>query len=344
MTSGALDIKEGDVYVSSIYSKQPYFTLDNYHDDTFAAQLQFGKFPGTLSNDDQIAYIGGFCELHTQPVAYIDYRIPEAVYDHIGGEINFGVKVDDVGKALLNLRGYNGTRGQAEAVFNDDAADTDFIVRKKTAGDALVYDAGADTTSIGDGGTTNYSQFESDGTVVFYGTATVFNDANVGGLALGGPASSLPNEEKFVDENGADTGVYTYGFAIGENVDGSIEIPHDYKEGSDIVFHVHWQGITAPTGTDNVKWQLKYTVAQIDETLNAMTTIVIETGIDVQYDFKLSSFAAITGTDFNIGDQFIFSLERIAASANEYAGDALIATVGLHYECDTAGSRAILSK
>ena len=58
----------------------------------------------------------------------------------------------------------------------------------------------------------------------------------------------------------------------------------------------------------------------------------------------MTSFTAITGTNFNIGDQFIFTLERIAASADEYGGDALLETVGIHYECDTIGSRAILTK
>ncbi|KKN41881.1 hypothetical protein LCGC14_0718760 [marine sediment metagenome] len=41
---------------------------------------------------------------------------------------------------------------------------------------------------------------------------------------------------------------------------------HDYKEGSNITFHIHWQGIAAPSGTDKVKWQLIFTVAEIEKT------------------------------------------------------------------------------
>ncbi|KKL19180.1 hypothetical protein LCGC14_2468030, partial [marine sediment metagenome] len=59
---------------------------------------------------------------------------------------------------------------------------------------------------------------------------------------------------------------------------------------------------------------------------------------------KASAFPAITGTDFNIEDQFLFTLERVAASADEYGGDAIVATVGIHYEVDTVGSRQVLVK
>jgi hypothetical protein len=203
---------------------------------------------------------------------------------------------------------------------------------------------GSDGAKIGDGGSTNYTEIEADGTVEFHGAATVWNDANLGVAQLALPVAGQPDEDEFVDEGGSDTGISTWAFAVGEKVSGSIEIPHDYKEGSDITFHVHWQGIAAPTGTDNVKWQCTYTVAQAGTTLNAATTTVVETAFDTQYEFMISSCTAITGTNFNMGDQFLFTLERVVAAGDAYAGDALVATVGLHYECDTVGSRQILTK
>jgi len=172
----------------------------------------------------------------------------------------------------------------------------------------------------------------------------VYKDINLGAAQLARPSSSQPDLDSFVDENGADTGIETYAFAPGEKVSGSFEIQHDYKEGTDIEFHVHWQGITAPTGTDKVKWQLTYTLGASGQTLDPTTTIVIETDFDTQYDFKLSEFVAITGTNISMGEQFLFTLERITASADEYAGDALIATAGLHYQINTIGSRQKLTK
>ncbi len=203
---------------------------------------------------------------------------------------------------------------------------------------------GSQGAKIGDAGVTDYTEFEADGTVVFTGAATVFKDINLGAAVLTKPAVSQPDEVNFVDENGDDTEIASLGFDVGEKVSGNFELQHDYKEGTNLVFHVHWQGKAAPTGTDKVKWQLTYTVAQTGETLDATTAIVIETDFDTQYEFKESDFAAITGTNFNIEDQFLFTLERIAASVDEYAGDGIVATVGIHYEIDTVGSRQVLVK
>ncbi|KKL61949.1 hypothetical protein LCGC14_2190110, partial [marine sediment metagenome] len=173
---------------------------------------------------------------------------------------------------------------------------------------------------------------------------SVFKDINLGAAVLTKPAVSQPDEVNFVDEAGADTGIASLGFAVGEKVSGNFELQHDYKEGTDLVFHVHWQGSAAPTGIDKVKWQLTYTVSQSETTLDATTTIVVETDFDTQYEFKASDFPTITGTNFNIEDQFLFTLERIAASADEYGGDAIVATVGIHHEVDTVGSRQVLAK
>lgn len=172
----------------------------------------------------------------------------------------------------------------------------------------------------------------------------VYKDINLGGAVLPAVPGQQPDRDEFVDSTGTDTGIDTYAMAVGEAVGGSFELQHDYKEGTDLVFHVHWQGIDAPSGTDYVKWQLTYTVAKNEATLDAATTITTETAFDTQYEFIRSDFAAITGTNFDIGDQFLFTLERVASAGDAYAGDALIATVGIHYQVNTLGSRQVGTK
>jgi len=192
---------------------------------------------------------------------------------------------------------------------------------------------------------TNYSEFETDWTLEFNGTATVWKDINMGSSQLSRPASSQPDIESFVDKNGSDTGIETYWFAVWEKVHGSFEMQHDYKEGSDFMFHVHWQGITAPSGTDNVQWRLTYILMRDGTTLNAVTIIdTPDTTIDTQYIAARSDFAAITWTNYLMWDQFIFTLERVASTGDAYLWDALIVTAGIHYEIDTVGSRQISTK
>jgi len=40
----------------------------------------------------------------------------------------------------------------------------------------------------------------------------------------------------------------------------------------------------------------------------------------------------------------MFTLTRVAATGDAYAGDTLIGTAGIHYEVDTIGSRQIITK
>jgi len=174
---------------------------------------------------------------------------------------------------------------------------------------------------------------------------TVYKDINIGGYLLTKPSSGAPDVVNFVDEAGTDTLIPTYAFDIGEKVSGGFELQHDYAEGTDFVFHVHFQGIAAPTGTDNVQWRLTYILMRDGETLNAAVTIDSpDTTFDTQYETARTDFTAITGTNFLIGDQFMFTLERVTATGDAYAGDALIGTTGIHYEVDTLGSRQITVK
>ncbi len=166
----------------------------------------------------------------------------------------------------------------------------------------------------------------------------VYNDANVGALVLitGG---TLPGIVEWLNSVGGATGIYTRGFAVGEQVSGSIEIPHDYKNGTDLTFHVHWGVNDAPSGTDYVKWELTYSVTRDSVVFPAATVIVKETSVDTQYKCLRSDFTAITGTNFLIGDQFDFTLKRIASAGDAFSGEALTRTIGFHYQCDTIGSR-----
>lgn len=173
----------------------------------------------------------------------------------------------------------------------------------------------------------------------------VYNDANVGGMALRAGATTPPVTQ-WVDNVGANTGIYGLGFAALDEANGSIEIPHDYKEGTNIVFHIHWGANAAPSDTDYVKWQLTYSMdfESTDSTTSPATVIVKEDPYDTQYQHMRSDFPTITGTTFKIGDQINFNIKRIAAAGDAYAGVVIVETIGFHYQCDTIGSRTITAK
>ena len=170
-----------------------------------------------------------------------------------------------------------------------------------------------------------------------------WDDANVGTLQLGS-GGTAPGKVEWLNSAGGATGIYTIGFDINDQVSGAIEIPHSYKEGSDIYFHAHGGIINAPSGTDYVKFNLIYSVTSDDDLFPAATTISKEIAVTTQYTCYALHFAAITGTNFDIGDQFNFTLQRVTAAGAAFAGEYLSMTVGLHYLSDTLGSSTIGAK
>jgi hypothetical protein len=170
-----------------------------------------------------------------------------------------------------------------------------------------------------------------------------WNDANVGALVLK-TGGTLPGTVQWLDNDGDATGIYTLGFAVNEEGSGVIEMPHDYDEGTNITFHLHWGINDAPSGTDYVKWELIYTLTRSGETFADVTSIVVETATDTQYKSVISNFPEITGTAFKIGDQFTFTLKRITADGAAFTGEALAHTMGFHYLCNTLGSATISAK
>jgi hypothetical protein len=202
------------------------------------------------------------------------------------------------------------------------------------------YDDGALKTRLG--GVSDYTEVEADGTVVFNGDAVVFNDINIPGNSLGiGP--SAPAVVAI-----AGSGILAYAFigtgVLEDELHGSMEILHDYKEGSDIVSHVHWMPSTADVG--NVKWQMEYIWVNRGGTAGASTTIDVTTAAGgTAWVGHISSFPAVSGAGMEMGSRFMFRILRDPADvADTYGFDAVLLDIGVHYERDTVGSRTVAAK
>lgn len=208
----------------------------------------------------------------------------------------------------------------------------------KDSVNALYDDAQITKGKIGDITGGNYTEIETDGTLVFVGDATVWEDANIdlSPLQSGGSAPGFTNV--------ASTGIRCRSFAVNEEVDGSLEIPHSYKLGSNMTAHIHFITETAPTGTDHVKWQLKYAIVNKDGIVSSSATI--DTGdiaVDTQNKRYDANFTTLITNDA-LGGQLIFNLKRIAAAGDAYAGELQTLTFGFHYESDMGGSHQIATK
>jgi len=242
--------------------------------------------------------------------------------------------------ATTNLN-YDGGFG-----FNPDR---DFNIYKPGAGGiAFGFDAGLNTITsdcvFKIGTATNYALFENgttNGFLSFTGTSRAWKDLAIGGASLGAGASA----PDMVAYNA--TNIMLRGFDGGatlEQLYDSLEIQHDYAEGTNITPHLHWLPSTA--GAGDVKWQLEYTIIRGSTVVVAPTTVSVTTSTtSTAWVEFISNFTAITGTNVKIGDQLLFRLFRNPAdAADTYGADAVITTIGFHYLADTIGSRTISTK
>ncbi len=194
---------------------------------------------------------------------------------------------------------------------------------------------------IGDYQGGDYLSIELDGTIEFNGAATVWEDENVGDVLLGRGASA----PDLVQVNSGT--IYLPGFDgvnTTEQLFASIEIPHSYKQGSNLIFHVHWAPVNADVG--NVLWQLTYSITEDGDAQSAETTIEIQQAAPgVAWEQNRADFPAINGAALLIENQIDFRFFRDPSDDDDtYGSDAVVKTVGFHYEKDTVGSRQITTK
>lgn len=134
-----------------------------------------------------------------------------------------------------------------------------------------------------------------------------------------------------------------YGFSVNEDMDGTLQFSHRYKEGTNIIFHVHW---AAAATTGNVKWEVAYYWLNVGgAAVGNPATAVIESAVGgTAWTHSIASFPTITGTAKTVSSILIFKIKRIAASTAEMSGDAALLSIDAHFEIDSPGSRETLTK
>jgi len=199
---------------------------------------------------------------------------------------------------------------------------------------------------LGDVANGNYISFEEDGTIKFNGDATVYDDLRVPVTAvrLGGGGSHPPTETAY-------KGGIVLAFDTGPSSDCIqfvAQIPHSYKEGSEIECHIHWVIPTsgAGGGAENVKWDMTYSWANTGDEMPAETSASVTVDVqDVVADINTyTDIVDIDGTGKEISSMLICSLCRDPDVANDYTDDAYLFEIDFHFEIDTLGSRTELVK
>ena len=249
----------------------------------------------------------------------------------------------------------NGISSPADGLLVYDTDTDSFWYAQDNAWKELVVGGGsfAGNIKIGDG--TNNTYIESDGSLSYQGSATRWDDLKV-------PVNSLKIKGT-VDEAKWDVFIGSTALLWFENnksqdVVFTLQMPHAWKEGSDIFPHVHWttgkNGSGSAPGSDTVEWNLEYSWASVGEvfpgtTINTKSTVAAPNTGDGHVALKehvITPLGSIAGTfegvKKTLSSMLVCRLYRSASDS--YGGDAGLLEIDFHYEIDSDGSRQEYTK
>lgn len=131
-------------------------------------------------------------------------------------------------------------------------------------------------------------------------------------------------------------GMRSFGFDGGASTEELFyhcDVQHDYIAGGDMVFHVHWMPATATGG--NVKWQIEYQWVEGGATWPAPTTLTGTDAAGATAWADKRTDITIPGAGRTYNSRLMVRLFRVPTdAADTYAGDAVLSSVGMHYQAD----------
>ena len=202
--------------------------------------------------------------------------------------------------------------------------------------------------TIGDG--TNGVNI-SDLGVYLEGTATMWDDLRVPVLSARIPAVGGPGFAQFMDNGAGSTGVFLYWFSptSEESVYFVCQMPHHWKQGSDIECHVHWtpkaSALITPT---DVCWGLEYTWQSINGVFGNTTIIYGDEQSNGSGEYMtvdkhyVTELGTIDATGKTMSSMLVCRLFRDATGVggtDDYGNDAGLMEIDFHYEVDSLGSK-----
>lgn len=187
----------------------------------------------------------------------------------------------------------------------------------------------------------SYATFEADGTLVFVGDATVWDDQQINISSVRLPAAGAPTWTAYKGSQ-----VLAFSGSADNTIYFTAQLKHKYKEGSDLEFHIHY--IPEDNTAGNVRWVFTHSWANIGAAFPSETTVTtILATPEITDQHTLGEIAAaITGTGKTISSVLLCSLTRTGSHGDDTynAKDIYIAAEDFHLEMDTVGSRQEATK
>jgi hypothetical protein len=201
---------------------------------------------------------------------------------------------------------------------------------------------------MGDSINGNFTKVTTNGSLSYEGDATRWDDLKIPLNATNRGSSNQP--EWLLWRNNSSQGVWLWSFSknVEEELYFVMQLPHGWKEGSDLHPHVHWTTKTGVTG--NAKWALEYTWANVGDPF-ALPLIISANTItvgdaSVAYNHNLTNLPVISGSGKTLSSILVC---RFFRDGDDFANDTIeneiqVFEIDFHYQIDSDGSNEEFNK
>ena len=175
---------------------------------------------------------------------------------------------------------------------------------------------------------------------------TVWDDLRIVPGAFQFAGSSDPNLSTW--SPGAGQLFLVYAFNLNDQAFATCQLPHTYKEGTDLLIHLHWtprdRGVTESGNA--VGWKIDYSIANVGGDFPAASTVDLSdtvTGTDDRSE--VAGSVSIPGAGIGISAQIMLRIYRTDTGSDDTwvgtggANSPALLEVDIHHEVDTQGSR-----
>jgi hypothetical protein len=146
----------------------------------------------------------------------------------------------------------------------------------------------------------------------------------------GSPSAAVPN-----------TADGSLTFAKGAVAIAWFQLPHAWKEGTDLSVHIHWSKSTTNGGVCN--WQMKYRWGNIGDVMPAFSLLTKGTQLipnsNVVDKHALLKWADLSGTGKTISSMLGIYVARVDDGDDTFTGNGNLYEIDIHYQSDTTGSK-----
>lgn len=236
--------------------------------------------------------------------------------------------LEEVARVLRNMPAVNVSIADSTGAYSSTSAEGAFeeISRliRSSSGDTVVDSTG---------------NIVLESTNVLWRNA-VWDDLRVSMTDTKGAGVKDPGFIKVLDNGTGSPGVYAYGFdpLIQEELFFACQIPHTYKQDTDITAHVHW--VPTTTNSGDVVWGLEYTWSNVNDTFGNTAILTVTDAADLIIGkHQAVALNTITGTGKRESSMLLCRIFRDSTvAADTYPDDAALLEIDFHFLNEKLGT------